>query len=129
MSTDYVIGVDSSTQSTKVIAWSKSGEVLGEGRAPISMSNPQKDQFEQEPADWWDSFCIAIQQLSGSVDLNNANGIAISNQRETVAFLDRQNNSLRPAMVWLDERARDLTQKYSEIVPSEKIHQLTGETS
>ena len=126
MSTEYVIGVDSSTQSTKVIAWSKSGEVLEEGRAPIPMSNPQPDQFEQEPADWWTSFCTAVRELGQCVDLRDALGIAISIQRETVGFLDNQHNSLRPGMVWLDERARDLTQKYCEIVPSEKIHQLTG---
>ena len=126
MATEFVIGVDSSTQSTKVVAWSKSGEVLGEGRAPVPMSNPQKDRFEQEPADWWLAFCNAVKELSDCVDLSNASGIAISNQRETVGFLDEQGNSLRPAMVWLDERSRDLTKKYCEIVPSEKIHRISG---
>ena len=37
---DLVVGIDSSTQSTKAIAWTKTGEFVAEGRCPIDLLNP-----------------------------------------------------------------------------------------
>ena len=37
---DLVVGIDSSTQSTKAIAWTKTGELVAEGRSPIELHNP-----------------------------------------------------------------------------------------
>ena len=51
MNEPLVIGIDSSTQSTKAIAWNRAGVAVAEGRADISMSNPRLDCFEQEPED------------------------------------------------------------------------------
>ena len=49
-----VLGVDSSTQSTKVIAVDlESGEIVGEGRAPHSGLDVQ------DPAEWWDALVAA----------------------------------------------------------------------
>ena len=36
----FVIGIDSSTQSTKAIAWNKVGKLIAEGRSDIPLSNP-----------------------------------------------------------------------------------------
>ena len=47
MTTDLVIGIDSSTSATKAIAWDGEGRAIAEGRAPIAMSNPAAGQFEQ----------------------------------------------------------------------------------
>ena len=45
-----VIGVDSSTQSTKAIAWNARGDAVAEGRGDIPLSNPALDFWEQDPA-------------------------------------------------------------------------------
>ena len=44
---NIVIGVDSSTQSTKAIAWDINGNVLAEGRCDIPLNNPSLEKFEQ----------------------------------------------------------------------------------
>lgn len=126
MSTDLVIGLDSSTQSTKAIAWTREGEALAEGRAPISMNLPQPGWVEQDPEEWWRSACVALQELSEQIDTGRVAGLAISNQRETVAFLGGDGKAVRPAIVWLDERAIDEVRLLSEAVGSEKLHKLSG---
>ena len=40
MTDKFIIGLDSSTQMTKAIAWNRVGQALGEGRAPVPMSRP-----------------------------------------------------------------------------------------
>ena len=123
---DLVIGIDSSTQSTKAIAWTKTGEFVAEGRCAIDLLNPRLFWFEQNSRDWWNSCRTALRQLTQQVDPARIAGIAISNQRETVAFVDEDGNDLRPAMVWLDERSRDQVEELSVRLGADTIHDITG---
>ena len=126
MTTDFVIGIDSSTQSTKAIAWSRTGEALAEGRASIPMTHPAPEYCEQEPDDWWLACCTALKDLGEQVDLKNAAALAISNQRETSGYLDETGASVRPAMVWLDERAVHLMQDFADEFGEADLHRITG---
>jgi len=126
-----VIGLDSSTQSTKAIAWNSRGVGVAEGRADIPMSNPRLDCFEQNPNDWWIS-CVealgaCVEQLQKlGIDSSNIQGLAISNQRETLAFLRRDGSASYPAIVWLDERSREQVAEFSLSFGAEAIHSITG---
>ena len=122
----FVLGIDSSTQSTKVIVWDEQGQPVSEGRAPINMKMPHPGHVEQDPAEWWSSFKTALRQALSKVNSKEIQGVAISNQRETVAFLDVKGNSLHDAMLWLDQRASQEVQELKEILGSETIHQITG---
>ena len=84
---DLVVGIDSSTQSTKAIAWDRDGRAVAEGRAPIPLANPALFCFEQDPEDWWTACCTSLKDLLTQVDAARIASLAISNQRETVAFL------------------------------------------
>ena len=126
MADPLVIGLDSSTQSTKAIAWNARGEVVAEGRADIPMQSPQLNYFEQEPADWWSSCVAALADCAAKIDVNQVQGLAISNQRETLGFVDAQGESIHPALVWLDERARSEVASFSESFGAENIHRITG---
>jgi len=123
---NFVIGLDSSTQSTKAIAWTASGEAVAEARAPVPMSNPALGWFEQDPNDWWTSCITALSDLGAHVDLGRAQGLAISNQRETICFLDKDFKPLQPAILWLDERARPQVRTVSEALGADNIHRISG---
>ena len=123
---DIVIGLDSSTQSTKALAWDCEGNALGEGRADIPLSTPQTGHAEQDCADWWRAACSSLATLTGGIDPARVAGIAISNQRETVAFTDAKGEAVRPAMVWLDERCRDEVGKLDAEFGGERLHRLSG---
>ena len=126
MNQDLVIGLDSSTQSTKAIAWTRNGEAVAEGRASIAMDTPRPDWAEQSVEDWWSAACSSLRQVAAEIDIKRVAGIAISNQRETVAFLDAEGNTVRPAIVWLDERARQDIQLLSDAIGGERLHRITG---
>ncbi|MEM1385672.1 MAG: FGGY-family carbohydrate kinase [Pseudomonadota bacterium] len=126
MTKDLVIGIDSSTQSTKSIAWTKDGEAVAEGRAPTPMSNPEVGRFEQDPEDWWKAAVNTLRALVDQVDPARVAGIAISNQRETVAFADTNGHPTRPAIVWLDERGRDEIDRMGREIDLEEVHRITG---
>ena len=102
---NIVIGVDSSTQSTKAIAWDRQGKVLAEGRCDIPLSNPSLEKFEQNVEDWWNAFCVSCKELSNHIKMSEVDGLAISNQRETLAKLDEDGKAIYPATVWMDKRS------------------------
>lgn len=126
MSGRLVIGLDSSTQSTKAIAWTKTGKAVAEGRAALSLDTPQAGYAEQDVEDWWQAACTALKQLGNRIDLSCVDGLAISNQRETVAFLDDDGKALRPAILWLDERARDEIGPLNAEFGRARLHEITG---
>jgi len=121
-----VIGLDSSTQSTKAIAWNKQGVAVAEGRADIPLSNPQMDYYEQNPQHWWSAAVAALTNCVAQVNPAQIQGLAISNQRETLAFMDAQDSSTHPAIVWLDERCREQVTTFAERFGAERIHHITG---
>lgn len=126
MTEEFVIGLDSSTQTTKAVAWSKYGVCVGEGRASIPMAQPHEGHFEQDPDDWWQAACAALKALAQEVDLSQAKALAVSNQRETIGFLDSKGAALRPAIVWLDERAKSSVRTLSNDLGVDFLHQTTG---
>ncbi len=131
MTEALVIGLDSSTQSTKAIAWNARGEQVAVGRADIAMENPRLDCFEQDPADWWRSCVDALQGCVQQLRVKNIaaaslQGLAISNQRETLGFIGADGDPSYPAMVWLDERSRTQLAQFSQSFGADEIHRITG---
>ena len=131
MKDELVIGLDSSTQSTKAIAWNATGKDIAVGKADIPLHNPRLDCFEQDPADWW-SACITalkecVEQLKASgINPASIKSLAISNQRETIGFIGDDGEPTYPAIVWLDERSREQVATFSERYGAEEIHRITG---
>lgn len=121
-----VIGIDSSTQSTKAIAWDRSGHLVASGSAPIAMSSPRRDHFEQDPTDWWGSCCTALQACLRQIDPGRVEAMAIAHQRETVAFLDDAAEPIHPAILWLDERSRSNVVSLGNAIGVDTIHRITG---
>lgn len=126
MGEPLVIGLDSSTQSAKAIAWNRAGQAIAEGRADVPMSNPRLDCFEQDPLDWWSSAITALSECTAQVNIADIQGLAISNQRETLGFMSADGEPTYPAILWLDERSREQVKSFPEQFGVERIHRITG---
>lgn len=93
MPQSVVLGVDSSTQSTKVLAIDVvSGEVAAEGRAPHSGHDIQ------DPHAWWQALIDATGQVL-SPD-RTVEAISIGGQQHGMVTLDSNGHPVRPAPLW-----------------------------
>ena len=128
MATDLVIGIDSSTTATKAIAWDRDGRAVAEGRAPVAMRTPRPGWFEQSVEDWWSSLQAALGALLERIEPRRIAALAITNQRETVGFLDHRGRELRPAILWLDERCREDVDLLAAELGGERFRAITGKT-
>lgn len=100
----FVAGVDSSTQSCKVvIADPVSGDIIRTGSA---LHPPGT---EVDPEAWWEALQEAIAAAGG---LDDVAGLSISGQQHGLVALDAQGQVIRDALLWNDLRskaaARDL---------------------
>ena len=98
-----VAGVDSSTQSTKVVVCdAATGEVVRTGRAP----HPEGTQVH--PERWWEAY------LSATADnlLEGVSAIAVGGQQHGMCALDESGAVVRDALLWNDtssaQASRDL---------------------
>ncbi|MGW1407730.1 xylulokinase [Streptomyces sp. NPDC002403] len=102
-----VIGVDSSTQSTKaVFVDAENGRLLAVGRAPHAVSG-RAGARESDPEGWWQALCEAVAAglaRSGAA-ASAVTGIAIAGQQHGLVALDRSGRPVRPAMLWNDTRS------------------------
>jgi xylulokinase len=92
-----VAGVDSSTQSCKVVVRDlETGAVVRTGRA----SHP--DGTEVDPNLWWDALLAAIGDAGG---LEDVAAISIGGQQHGMVVLDATGSVIRPALLWNDTRS------------------------
>lgn len=99
MGMPLVIGVDSSTQSTKVEARVlQTGELIASGRASHPSTTPPVS--EQDPQSWWDALVAACEEL-GSVR-DDAVALAVGAQQHGLVLVDETGSAVRPAKLWND---------------------------
>lgn len=119
---DLVIGIDCSTTATKAVVWDSNGREVSEGRSTFELSSPWPDWGEQNPEDWWKSTKNALSRAAQAVDTRRIGAIGITHQRETFVCLDSEDQPIRPAILWLDSRAREQVDRYG----SADVHRITG---
>jgi sugar (pentulose or hexulose) kinase len=126
MMSDIVISIDSSTTTTKAIAWDALGKNIAEGSSPVPLISPKSNYYEQNPGDWWHSTVLALQKLTHQIDKERITSLAIANQRETFVALNKDGKPIRPAIIWLDERCKEQVDKFARIIGEDRIHQISG---
>jgi xylulokinase len=92
-----IAGVDSSTQSVKVVIRdSNTGELVRQGRA----SHP--DGTEVDPIHWMTGLNTAISEAGGMKDIA---AISVAGQQHGMVALDSDGNVIRDALLWNDVRS------------------------
>lgn len=94
-----VAGIDSSTQSCKVVIRdAESGALVREGRAK------HPDGTEVAPSAWWSALQGAVEQAGG---LDDVEAVAVGGQQHGMVCLDASGEVVRDALLWNDTRSAD----------------------
>lgn len=111
-SNQLVAGVDSSTQSCKVVVCdAETGEVVRQGRAP------HPDGTEVDPQAWW----TAYETATADGLLDGVSALAVGGQQHGMVTIDESGEVVRPALLWNDTRsAQDATDLIEEFGGAER---------
>ncbi|MFC0006059.1 xylulokinase [Micromonospora siamensis] len=92
-----VAGIDSSTQSCKVVIRdAETGALVRQGRAP------HPDGTEVDPAAWWAALRAAVAEAGGLADVV---AVSVAGQQHGMVCLDEAGEVVRPALLWNDTRS------------------------
>ncbi|GMA41602.1 FGGY family carbohydrate kinase [Mobilicoccus caccae] len=105
-----VAGVDSSTQSCKVVVRdAETGALVRQASAPHPAGT------EVHPDAWWQALLTSIEGVGG---LDDVEAIAVAGQQHGMVCLDERGDVIRPALLWNDVRsagaASDLTRELGD---------------
>jgi len=117
-STQLVAGIDSSTQSCKVVIRNAlTGELIRSGRA----SHPEGT--EVDPQAWWDALRTAIADAGGIQDVS---AISVGGQQHGMVLLDSEGRVIRKALLWNDTRSAGAAQEIIDEFGADNLANWTG---
>ena len=113
-----IAGVDSSTQSCKVIIRdADSGALVRSGRA----SHP--DGTEVDPAHWWRALHEAIAEAGG---LDDVAAWSIAGQQHGLVALDADGRVIRDSLLWNDTRSAEAAVDLTAAIGADAYAERTG---
>jgi xylulokinase len=113
----YLLGFDIGSSSIKVaLLDADSGKPVASAFSPpdeIQISSPKKGFAEQDPGIWWNELIHAMQGLRQKTSFlpDDILAIGISYQMHGLVCLDKNDELLRPSIIWCDSRAVEIGQR------------------
>ncbi|CAM5363233.1 Xylulose kinase OS=Streptomyces alboniger OX=132473 GN=xylB PE=3 SV=1 [Streptomyces alboniger] len=123
-----VIGVDSSTQSTKAaVTDAATGALLAVGRAGHTVTG-QGGAHQSDPETWWRALAGAVAEglRTAGVTARQVTGIAVAGQQHGLVVLDGRGRPLRDALLWNDTRSAPQATALTERLGAEQWLARTG---
>ena len=124
----YVIGVDCGTSGTKTVLFDEKGTVIASKTIEYPMYQPKNGYAEQMPGDWANAMIGTIKAVmaQSGVNKNDVKGIGISGQMHGLVMLDKDNNVIRPSIIWCDQRTAKEVAWMTETVGEKKLIEITA---
>jgi len=110
----YLIGYDIGSSSIKAsIVEAATGKTIAITKLPeqeMKIVAQHANWAEQHPETWWKNICKATQQLllETRIDANDIKAIGIAYQMHGLVAVDKDQEVLRPSIIWCDSRAVEI---------------------
>ncbi len=113
----YLLGFDIGSSSVKAsLIDGQSGDCLASAFYPkqeMKITAVQPGWAEQEPEQWWKNLKLALADVlaQSKVDSKSIDSIGISYQMHGLVIVDKNQEVLRPSIIWCDSRAAAIGDK------------------
>ncbi|WP_423128911.1 xylulokinase [Gaoshiqia sp. Z1-71] len=113
----YLLGFDIGSSSVKAsIINGESGQCLASAFYPkqeMRIKAVQSGWAEQEPEQWWENLKLAVAEIMDKTAVKPAeiDSIGISYQMHGLVLVDKNQQVLRPSIIWCDSRATEIGEK------------------
>jgi xylulokinase len=103
----YIIAHDVGTSGNKAVLVDTEGRVHGKCFEPYRVCYPRPDWAEQEPEDWWKAVTRTTRLLLEKTGVSPADVLCVTFSAQLLGLIpmDSKTGPLRPAIIWLDNRA------------------------
>ncbi len=103
----FLLGIDVGTQSLRACLFDLAGNLIYSSTRKYPTFHPKDSWVEQNPEDWRQALILTVRDVVSNSGVNTAEIKAVSYDCTscTVVVLDEVGQPLRPAIMWMDERA------------------------
>ncbi len=122
----FYIGVDLGTSAVKLLLMDGEGKIVNVVSKEYPLYFPQPGWSEQNPKDWYEQTVAGIRELVSGTDRGCIAGISFGGQMHGLVILDKEDEVIRPAILWNDGRTAEETDYLNSHVGREKLSQYTA---
>lgn len=125
----YIIGIDQSTQGTKLLLFDEAGKICYKQAKPHAQHIDERGWVEHDPEEIWENVKALVKDAvqTMALDGREIRAIGISNQRETAMAWNRETGKpVYPAIVWQCARGAAICEGIREQGLAQNIADITG---
>lgn len=101
------LGIDLGTSSVKALLLSSEGEILAQSQENYNFETPQIAWAEHQPDAWWEATVRVVKEVTRTATIASEDILALSfsGQMHGLVTIDSEGRSIRPAIIWADQRS------------------------
>ncbi len=128
---DIILAVDLGTTALKCALHDLHGNVIAKSTVEYTLNTPDALSVEVDVDVYWNAFKTTISGVlkSAQIDPASIKALALSAQGETLILVGQDGQPLRPAIVWLDNRAQKEADELASHFGNQKVYEITGQVS
>ena len=123
------IGIDLGTSAVKLLLMDSSGKIKNIVSKEYPLYFPNPGWSEQKPEDWYEQTMIGMKELLDGFDKSQVAGISFGGQMHGLVILDKDDNVIRPALLWNDGRTFEECDYLNNVIGKEKLSEYTANIS
>ncbi|WP_051845283.1 xylulokinase [Streptomyces sp. NRRL S-813] len=129
MTARTVLAIDLGTTAVKCALYDTTGHQVADAAREYQLGTPGPDRVELDVETYWAAIrnCLADVWRRAGARRGEVRALALSAQGETLVPVDRTATALRPAIVWLDNRATDESAHLAQRFSSKDLYETTGQ--
>ena len=120
------IGVDLGTSAVKLLLMDGSGEIKNVVSKEYPLDFPQPGWSQQNPEDWRRAVMEGIPELLQGFNGAEVAGIGCGGQMHGLVVLDKDDNVIRPAILWNDGRTAKQVDYLNNVIGKGRLTTLTA---
>ncbi len=126
---DTILAVDLGTTALKCALHDLRGNVIAKATEEYSLNTPDALSVEVDVETYWQAFMTTIAQVlkASQADPASIKALGLSAQGETLILVDAAGRPLRPAIVWLDNRAQAEADELGARFGHHHAYEITGQ--
>ncbi|MDR1914830.1 MAG: xylulokinase [Clostridiales bacterium] len=117
----FYIGVDLGTSAVKALLMDEKGNVTKISSREYPLYINADGWSDQEPEDWWEQTAEALKELVDGIDASEIQSVSFSGQMHGLVLLDKNDNVIRRAILWNDQRTANQCEYLNNVIGREKL--------
>ncbi|WP_035173989.1 FGGY family carbohydrate kinase, partial [Bacillus atrophaeus] len=124
--TNYMLGIDIGTTSTKAVLFNENGVVIQKASIGYPLHTPDISTAEQNPEEIFQAVILSTAKIMQQHSQKKISFISFSSAMHSVIAMDENDQPLTPCITWADNRSEGWAHKIKDELNGHEVYKRTG---